>query len=262
MRQIKFLVIALTLFMGISLTSCLNGENNTIQPVWGVLTLKNTMPYVFQVDGAKLTYTCNSLSVTGLSSDAMPGDIVFLNAQYDTKVQPVDQNTTNINIEVNYAEKINSNARPSLQDETPNRSIIPLSNIGNGLVSASMYTKDWLIFPIPFFAEKAETVKLHRFVMWYDEANTDNSATMMVLRLRHISDEQKPDAERGIVTTYKAFNIAPLLAQFAAKYDGKPTTIKVITQEIAGTNPEIKPGSEDGYRENSYTVSYKEFTKN
>lgn len=261
MRQIKFLVIALTLFMGISLTSCLNGENSTIQPVWGVLTLKNTMPYVFQVDGSKLTYTSNTLTIPGLSSDAMPGDIVFLNAQYDTKTQPVDQNTTNIKIDVNYAEKINSYARASLQDQTANRSIIPLGNLGNNLVSPHMYTKNWLIFPLPFFAEKAETIKLHNFVMWYDAANTDNSASMMVLRLRHISGETDVKKETGVVTTYKAFDIATLINEHFSKFNAKPTTIKVITQEMAGTNPEIKPDSDIEYRENSYTISYKEFTK-
>lgn len=263
MKQIKFLVIALTLFMGISLTSCLNGENSTIRPVWGVLTLKNTFPYAFQVEGSKLTYTTDALTITGLAADAMPGDIIFLNAQYDTKTQPVDQNTTNIKVEVAYAEKINVNARASSVDETANRTIIPLSNIGSGLVAPQMYTKDWLIFPIPFLAEKAETIRLHNFVMWYDEANTENSASMMVLRLRHISGEPDAKKETGLVTTYKAFKIDALMNAHFSKFNAKPNTIKVITQEISGTNPEIKPGSDSdlGYRENSYTISYKEFTK-
>ena len=40
MAKLKIWMVALTLIMGVSLTSCINGDDNTIQPVYGPILLK------------------------------------------------------------------------------------------------------------------------------------------------------------------------------------------------------------------------------
>ena len=43
MAKFKIWMVALTLIMGVSLSSCINGDDNTIQPVYGVISM-----YVFK----------------------------------------------------------------------------------------------------------------------------------------------------------------------------------------------------------------------
>ena len=50
MAKLKIWMVALTLIMGVSLTSCINGDDNTIQPVYGPILLKSTFPYQFQAE--------------------------------------------------------------------------------------------------------------------------------------------------------------------------------------------------------------------
>ncbi len=94
------------------------------------------------------------MSIPGLSSDAYSGDIVLLNAQYDTETQPVDQNTKKIIVEAAGAEKLNVNSYVSSDDVTYNRFIHwSLSRYGSS-VSPYLYSAKWIIFPMPFCVEE------------------------------------------------------------------------------------------------------------
>ena len=131
MAKFKIWMVALTLIMGVSLSSCINGDDNTIQPVYGIITLKSTLPYQFQVEGSDIVYEANSLTITGLSENAYPGDIVFLNAQYDTSTQEVNQNTKKIVVTVIGAEKLNEKTYSVMEDVSYNRSVIATSTNSN-----------------------------------------------------------------------------------------------------------------------------------
>ncbi|NCC09960.1 MAG: hypothetical protein EOM31_05530 [Bacteroidia bacterium] len=261
MKQIKFFMVALTLLMGVSLTSCLNSDGNTVVPVRGIITLKNIYPYEFQAEGSSVVYVADKATIPGLSEMATPSDIVLLDAQYDTKTQAVDQNTKKINVTVTYAEKINENALSTPTDEEPNRSILPLSSLGSNL-TPGMYSTDFLIMPIPFYTEKQESLKLHRFYLCYDKEASDKLPSTMVLRLRHLSSESDVTKEKAKAALYKAFNISPVVFAYSTDHDGaKPKEIKVITQEQSGNTPEIKPGSTENYTEETYTIDYSKYTK-
>ena len=250
MKQMKFFLVALmAVVMGMSVTSCMKGENNTIVPVYGVITLVNTFPYQFQVEGSNVIFEASSMSIPGLSSDAYNGDIVLLNAQYDTETQPVDQNTKKITIEVAGAEKLNVNSYTSLSDVTYNRSIISLSRYGSS-VSPYLYSAKWIIFPMPFCVEKEENVSSHTFYLVYDKDNAGNNENTMVLRLRHSSTEDA-EKEKTVVTRYKAFNIANIIDSFEG---AQLKTIKIIVPEQTGDSPKIEEGSDKGYKDVTYTI--------
>ena len=55
-----------------------------------------------------------------LSKNAYPGDIVFLNAQYDTSTQEVNQNTKKIVVTVIGAEKLNEKTYSVMEDVSYN----------------------------------------------------------------------------------------------------------------------------------------------
>lgn len=263
MAKFKIWMVALTLIMGVSLSSCFDSDDNTIQPVYGYITLVGTFPYQFQAEGSDIVYESNSVSINGLSDDAYPGDIVFLNAQYDTSTQVVDQNTKKIIITVTSAEKVNSNAYSVMSDVSYNRSVIETSSLGNEF-RPGFYSKNWLIMPIGVYLEKATTENAlkHSFYLVYDENDEANNDDTMVLRLRHESSEEA-SKETLKVAFSKAFRITGFVNAFnGSSTTNKLRTIKIITQERTGSSNVITEGSTEGYREFTYELDYSKFANN
>lgn len=256
MKQVKFLLVALmAVVMGVSVTSCMKGEDNSIVPVGGIITLKNTFPYQFQVEGGGVVYEASNLTLPGLSADASTGDIILMQAQYDTKKQAVDQNTKKIVVDVSLASKLNVNTTSSVADVEYNRSIIPLSRYGD--VAPFLYSKNWIIFPTPFYVEKEESISNHQFYLVYDKTHADNNTNTMVLRLRHVSADDAAK-ETIVKSPYKAFNLRSVVDVF----EGELKTIKIITQEQTGSSPAIKQDSKEGYEERTYVIeNYDKYVK-
>lgn len=255
-KKVKFLAVAVALLMSISFTSCLSSDNNTIQPVQRVITLKSIFPYQFQIEGTDFVFEANSSTIPDLSSNASPGDIVYINAQYDTSTQTIDQNTKKIVVTVFNAMKLNEKAYSVMEDVPYNRSVIATSNTQS--YNPVFYSKNWLLVPIAFYVEKQnlETALKHTFYLVYDADNEMNDASTMVLRLRHNSSEDV-NVEKSEVTMSKAFSIANFVDRFSQDNGtGKLKTIKLIVQEQMGTSPEIVAGSTEGYREYTYTIDY------
>lgn len=264
MKQMKlFLVVLMTVMMGASFTSCMKGDENSIVSVSGIITLKSTYPYQFQVEGSNVVFEASSLTIPGLATDAYSGDIVLLYSQYDSKTQAVDQNTKKIIVDVSAAIKLNVNANVATSPIEYNRSIVALSNYGSN-VTPYLYSANWLIFPIPFYLEKEETAASHMFYLVYDKGHASNNENTMVLRLRHSSSEDVKD-EKVIMNSYKAFNISSLVSEFGDS--SKLKNIKIITQEQSGDSPLIKKNENgeyetSGYKEREYTIdNYNQFIK-
>ena len=257
MAKLKIWMVALTLIMGVSLTSCINGDDNTIQPVYGPILLKSTFPYQFQAEGSDVVFEANSATITGLSDSAYPGDMVYLNAQYDTSTQAVDENTKKIIVTVTSAEKLNENTYISQEDVSYNRSVLSTSELGANY-SPALYSKNWLIFPIAFYIEKLEMASAlkHSFYLVYDAEHEDNNETTMVLRLRHQSNDDA-SKEKSSALLSKAFKITDLVRNFnGGSTTNKLKTIKIIIQQQKGSTPEIVEGSTDSYTEYTYELDY------
>lgn len=256
MAKFKIWMVALTLIMGVSLTSCFNSDDNTIQPVYGIITLKSTFPYQFQVEGSDIVYEANSMTITGLSENAYPGDIVFLNAQYDTSTQEVNQNTKKIIVTVIGAEKLNEKTYSVTEDVEYNRSVMATSSMTN--YNPGFYSKNWIIIPIGIYLEKSamENALKHSFYLVYDAEDEKNDENTMVLRLRHESSEDATkETVPGVIN--KAFRITELVNMFnEGSSSNKLKTIKIITQEQTGNSPAITEGSTEGYREYTYELDY------
>lgn len=261
MANLKIWMVALTLIMGVSFTSCINGDDNTINPVYGIITLKSTFPYQFQVEGTDLIYEANSVTIAGLSENVSPGDIVFLDAQYDTSTQVIDQNTKKIIVTVMSATKLNEQAFCSIEDVAYNRSVVATSQLGANF-APGFYSKNWLIIPVAFYVEKAawENALKHTFYLVYDAEHKDNNENTMVLRLRHQSNE---DVKKETISASinKAFRITNFVNTFNGGSTNKLKTIKIITQEQAGNSPEITEDSKDSYREYTYELDYSKMVK-
>lgn len=244
----------------VSFTSCMKGEDNTVVSVFGIITLKSNFPQCeFQVAGGGVTFISNK-TVESLMN-ATPGDIVFLSAQYDTETQPVDQNTSKIYVDVNFAIKINGNVSAGsypmeVSKSLANRTIMPLSNYQGAL--PSMYGSDWVVIPIPYYTEKYENISQHSFTLaYFKDEEVKNS--ILKLHLYHKSSEAI-DKEKTVniaynpYEAYKAFNISPLISSFKNDNDGQtPQKIVVVTQE-SSSSIEITGENTDKYTEKEYNV--------
>lgn len=256
MANLKIWMVALTALMGVSLTSCFNSDDDNIQSVYGIITLKSIMPYQFQVEGSDIVYESNSLTIDGLSENAYPGDIVILNAQYDTRTQEVNQNTKKIIVTVISAEKLNEGTYSIMEDVSYNRSVIATSTMSG--YTPGFYSKNWLVIPIGMYLEKStwESALKHSFYLVYDAEDENNSEDTMVLRLRHVSTEDVTKEAASVVLS-KAFRISNFVNAFNEESTvNKLKTIKIIIQEQTGSSPEILDGATESYHEYTYELDY------
>lgn len=83
MKQLKFLMVALTLLMGVSLTSCLNSDSDYVQQIPIIAKVYNTYgSYTFKTnDGYTITPTMASVSAcetAGIKLSEMAGKIAYI----------------------------------------------------------------------------------------------------------------------------------------------------------------------------------------
>ena len=64
MKQLKFLMVALTLLMGISFTSCLNSDDGEYDDIYGMVLVNNYMGLLSFEDAAGNTYPVSYTHLT------------------------------------------------------------------------------------------------------------------------------------------------------------------------------------------------------
>lgn len=237
MKQLKFLMVALTLLMGISLTSCL-GESDPTRGDLRPLKLVNTYPFTFQYpndgmnEGLKVVATNSSELLA--SSEALNmriGDIIYISYTYNSDEQTVTTQTKEVNAKVvfaltNNSSNLSANAESVVLDnagtEEPYENAT-INAIGDPSNRGEMfyYDKNTIIIALAYLGEKDDYISKHRFTLVYDQ-NDENSKKdgVMNLYLRHYNSEEKPNQN---VPSLKAFDIR----HFIALYGETPTKIRI-----------------------------------
>ena len=249
MKQMKFWMVALTILMGVSFTSCMNGEKNTTTSGYLVAKVSNTFPaYEFKtLDGYTMSAATQQPNIIG--TEASYGDLVYIAYTYDYEVD-VDATNKKIKISLYGIEKIDGNQvtlAPS-KDEPGyegNRGVQAITIEGTNStskVSPFMYADNdnsKLVIPIIYYAK--EKLSDHKFSIVYyeDELGQDQ----LVLHLRHFSSEtEKEETKTGF--SYKAFDIASALYEYNNKNGRYPTEIKIYADiNTSGTSVPENPKS-------------------
>ena len=88
MKQLKLMVLTLTLLMGTMFTSCMGESDPTVSPV-ATLKVVSAYPYTFQYpnDGLKIVASNTSELLTDNSVNLGLGDIIFLQYTYNSEVK-------------------------------------------------------------------------------------------------------------------------------------------------------------------------------
>lgn len=222
MKQLKFLMVALTLLMGISLTSCLGDNDPTVtEPALGRVT--NLFPYTFETsNGVKFVATNNIESTTSLKMNM--GDIVEFTFTYNSDEQQITETNKTINAQITVYRNLSICTNATVTDNDGSEEAYENATINEILVNEGSkmlyFDRNTLLIPIVFLAKEREDK--HEFTLVYNNSivNEQENDDVLVLYLRHKNSEEKPTESVGL---YKAFDIRYILNV----YGKTPTKIRV-----------------------------------
>lgn len=253
MKQVKFFLVALmAVVMGMSVTSCLKGEeNNTVQ---GSLFVK-VSPYDFPpsfVDAAGGKWIPTNATVDASKSMAL------ISFQYDrTTVEP---NATSINVTLvkdpyYFDKSYVTSAEPEVGN-APMYTLEPESYYGT--IKGGFFDKNTLILPLTYWYKKYNNttekekyeaeMNAHSFKMYCDVA-TDFKDGVLTLTLVHDVNGGEENVKReDRIMDYKAFDISSVLSGIGEK------TVNSVKVKV------MENQSSDSYKDASeklYNIEYK-----
>ena len=238
MKQVKFFLVALmAVVMGMSVTSCMNGDDNT---------QVNDLPVLGKVKDSFLGLTFTSLdgftfksknTVEG-TTNFMTGDFIVAMCSYDREVD-IDYTTNTINATIGSTEKISGNAVHSTtkaEDEgehpsyVSDRGVISITDL-----KPAMIDNYNLLVPIQYFA--FEKIASHTFFMvYYSDENELKGKTDLKLFLRHTSTEEKAK-ETYRAFSYRVFDIRSAIEAYKNANEGRyPSNITIVSEANSSNN--------------------------
>lgn len=260
MKQMKFFLVALmTVVMGMTVTSCLKGDDNTafVGPTYAKCV--EIFPPTFQ------SFTGQKLVVSDMSLASLnTNDIYYLIYQFDTAVQ--DPNSPSLNV------SLYGGIAPTVITAKSNEG--PMNKNSNTETDAAFYrfntsqsqpfllfNESYVLIPIDYWlkvensddAQQKEFDK-HSFVLTYDRDAITEGDTELVMTLNDvIADAEGEVVTRGKYTTaLRAYPLENAIREFTAKAGNKPTKIKIETKTNMAKN------SLDGASNSSWSYTFKQ----
>ena len=245
MKQMKFLLVALmTVLMGMSVTSCMNGDDNTIYTGPAFAKCTNYFPATFELaNGQKLVV--NELSMPNLNI----GEIYFFCYQFDTAQQPGNSQTLDVTLYAGSTPtsiSAKSTEGPEELREEYNKANAPLYTFNSDTsTQPGILFNEYLVIPIMYWVKvestddkQKEELNKHSFILTYDFKNLTSGSTTLELTLNHvINDGSEEGVERNKYTsTYKAYKLDRAISDFKAAGGAEPTKIIVNAQTNSSKN--------------------------
>ena len=251
MAKFKIWMVALTLIMGVSLSSCLNSETDPIYSDSFPVKCVNFYPPTFQtINGQKLVLSGSSTASFNV------GELYMLYFQFNTEEQSVDAPSINVTV-WNGIEPIALNAKSSegptgISESTKANSAlyafsgIVSSSTGSVNIDPAVIFDNEYLYVTPVYWVKQETgdekqkeeLAKHAFVLTYDLESIKEGDEELVLTLNHvITETSEEEVKRNVYTsTTKAYPLTSALYAFQSKAKQKPTKIKLVGQVNTSKN--------------------------
>lgn len=253
MKQLKFLMAALTLLMGISLTSCLGESDPTVSGVtFGKIV--ESFPKIIIETPSGVNF--NALN-TAADLNMYSGDYVYFQYSYDSDTQKIDQNTKSIDATITILEKMTYSSSIVATDNGETYESATVLQIGDGAnmnnsAQFMFYDKTKLILPLIFLLKEASTESLnkHNFSLVYNGSEVKSGDSEIVFYLRHNSTET--EAKKGVLS-YKIFDISRALEQFTATAGRNPTSYVIYANETKDNTSDALEDKKDELTK--YTVA-------
>lgn len=227
MKQLKFLMVALTLLMGISLTSCLDsGDDNPIKQLSLIVKYEGGMygGGVFKTtDGLELEPADPTLTIS-LSS----GKIYYISFSYN-KDEVVANKATKITLLATPTDISGPRVVPSSEASEANAPLFALEySDGYNVYCPYLFDKYTLILPALFWVKDVNSqndlmdeIKKHRFEISYDEVEEG----VLTLYINHLITESEETTRNKFTINSYAYDLQGIINNAA----GDGSTIRKIT---------------------------------
>ena len=264
MKQLKLMVLALTLLMGTMFTSCMDSGENGPQQWAGVVKVNDRMGYVTFTDaaGTELIPT-NTVPVT------LSARMAYIYCQVD-EGQDLSTNPKQIKVTLLAdatgidAPAVTTTAVGGSGDVTTNAPIGSLSFAsGYSTVAPFQFSENTIVLPVLYRVKNVTTpedvkneLAKHSFTLVCYTDDITSGATELKLHLRYaVNDETTAIVERATRTSsFKAYDITEFLREYKQKSgQDKPAKIIVVAQQNESNN-KIEDSSTT---EKAYEIEYK-----
>ena len=252
MKQLKFLMVAFTLLMGVSLTLCLSDDaGESMYDGIGYVRTKGN--YFADPDGNMYYPTPASVTEMEAQGFNMLGTDLAYIAFKKVEDTPTTKTVDNITpqtyriklvsaaaVDSYYAETATSveDMESSVLENAPIVTLEPTDNYGQ-TYKPWMYGTEMLVLPVSWKMEnKEEMLKQHTMKLVYINDDENESGTELVFYLIH---DKGTDTKTDVFAVRnKAYDIENIMESFKAKNGSYPTTItiKAKTDVDGATLPE------------------------
>lgn len=240
MKQLKFLMVAFTLLMGVSFTSCLNDDAG--ESMYDGIGYVRTVMGRYFVDLYGNTYHPTMASVTEMEAQGfkMSGtDLAQIAFKYveDTPATKAEGGTftpQDYRIKLvsaiavdSYSTRYASSVEDmeAIPETAPIVTLKPTDNYGQ-TYKPWMYGAEMLVLPISWKMEnKEEMLKQHTMELVYINDESNESSTELVFYLRH---NKGTDTKTDVFAVRnKAYDVKQIMSDFKGKHGSYPTTIRI-----------------------------------
>lgn len=271
MKQLKFLMVAFTLLMGISLTSCLDSDSDPYSYGYGYAKVVNSYGATYFTMGKDITITPSSGSVAtllanGIDISKMTNHVVYITYRWDPALINITTETKDLQgVDLMGALDLNNRSeiveeKGAANDSVNTAPIISLTSSQSSEVKPIFYDATTLLIPANYYMYS----KIHYLTLkYYPNEETEDNKLRLYLHHNAKGDESTSAtstnyAQQGYLGfLQKAYDLTGIFARYALKHGGtRPTTLEIVTLE----NPYSVKLDDAQTKEKVYTVTYEEKT--
>ena len=251
MKQMKFLLVALmTVLMGMSVTSCLKGDDNNT--VTMTVPVKYNYTSFLMGDGVTKLVPNSELGV-------LSGTMYIISCQYDRS--QVTNNTTSIPVTlIGNPVCIDPKSGESLTSQKIEPTN-PLYTLDKQRSNLDYFDKNTIVLTMSYWVKvtgstvEESEVNKHSFSLYYDPEEIKEGDTRLTLHISHrINDTDKVDRNNWTYA-YRAYSISNALYQFKEK-SGKLPQYIILKAETNTSEDKLK--TENGEPSAEYAYPFKE----
>ncbi len=215
MKQVKFFLVALmAVVMGMSVTSCMNGDDN--HNVTMTVPVKYNYSSFLMGDGTTKLVPTTELGL-------LDGIMYIISCQYDQS--QVSANSNSIPVAVIYSLCIDPKGDESLST-TKTKPTNPLYTLDKQQSSLVYYDKNTIVLTMPYWVKVTNSsveeseLKKHSFCLSYNPDEIESNATKLNLYISHrVEDGEESVTRSNFTYAYRAYLISSALYQFKEKWE-------------------------------------------
>lgn len=267
MKQVKFLMLALVILMGVGFTSCMNGDDDTTVRQDAFVKVKTGgLGSIYFEDANGFKYYASATSLATMKStygfDPSSGEMAYIIYQYDSATQPITENTESLkDLQLVYAFGLDATVESVTEEGASNDSIAkaPIRSL-DGTIGSSykyepfMFDESTLLLQIDYFMGVDGLLSHYFTLVHYPNEQVEENTIKLYLRHNNGKDTSLNYTSVNFsgqypFVFYKAFNLSKLHVPI------NTDTKIIIETQVNNTNIDLE--DEKYTSSKTYTVQIK-----